>query len=61
MTNATKAAIITLVNAAFGLAVVFDVAITEAQKGAIIVFVNAGLGLFVGLTYKNSAKRQPDA
>ena len=60
MTNATKAAIIALVNTGLGLLTAFDVALTEAQKGAIIAFVNAALVLVVLLTYKNSPKRTPD-
>lgn len=61
MTNATKAAIIAVVNAALGLLVAFDVALTQAQTGAILTLANAALGLWVGLTYKDSAKRIPDA
>lgn len=60
MTNATKALIISFVNAGLGLAVAFDVAMTAAQQGAVLGFVNAGLALWVGLTYKSSAKRIPD-
>ena len=61
MTNATKATVIALVNAAFALAVAFDVVLTEAQQGAIIAFVNVALAAYVGLTYKDSPKRIPDA
>lgn len=61
MTNATKAGIITLINAGLGLAAAFDVALTQAQIGAILMFANAGLALWVGLTKQNSAKRIPDA
>lgn len=57
MTNATKAGVIAVVNAALGLLVSFDVALTSAQQGAILALTNAGLGLWVGLTYKNSPKR----
>jgi len=60
MTNATKAGIISAINAGLGLAIAFGVSITEVQTGAIIVFVNAVLGLVVGLTYKKSIKRVPD-
>lgn len=61
MTNATKAAILAVVNAALGLAVVFGAPLTEVQVGAILAFANAAGGLLVGLTYKDSAKRIPDA
>ncbi len=60
MTNATKAGIITAINAALGLAIAFGVNITDVQTGSIIVFSNAILGLVVGLTFKNSQKRIPD-
>ena len=60
MTNATKAGVISAINAALGLAIAFGVNITDVQTGAIIVFANAALGLVVGLTYKKSAKRVPD-
>jgi uncharacterized MnhB-related membrane protein len=58
MTNATKANIISLVNAILGLLTAFDVAFTEAQKGAIIAVVNAFFAAFVATTYKKSRKRQ---
>ena len=61
ITNTTKANIIAAVNAVLGLAIVFGVNLSEAQTGAIIVAVNAVLSLYVGLTYKSSAKRIPDA
>lgn len=60
MTNATKALLIALVNAAMGLAVAFGVTVTVAQQGAITVFVNCALALVVALTYKGSEKRIPD-
>jgi hypothetical protein len=56
-TNATKATIIALVNAAFALAIAFDIVLTQAQQGAILAFVNAGLAAYVGITYKDSPKR----
>jgi hypothetical protein len=59
-TNATKATIIALVNAAFGLLAVFDVALTETQKGAIASFVNLAMLAYVGFTYRDSPKRIPD-
>lgn len=61
MTNATKANVIALVNAIFGLLTAFDVAFTEAQKGAIIGVVNAVFVVFVGATYTQSRKRTPEA
>lgn len=60
MTNATKAAIITAVNAAMGLVAAFGVSLSDAKQAAIITAVNAGLGLWVLITYKSSAKRIPD-
>jgi uncharacterized MnhB-related membrane protein len=60
MTNATKANIIALVNAIFGLLTAFDVAFTEAQKGAIIAVVNALFAVFVTTTYTQSRKRLAD-
>ena len=59
-TNATKANIIGLVNAAMFLVVAFGVSLTDAQQGAIGGFVNAALILWVGLTYKDSPKRVPE-
>lgn len=58
MTNATKAQIIAAVNALLGLAVAFNVALTQAQIGAVGVVVNAALALFVGLTFKQSPLRK---
>lgn len=61
MTNATKAGVIALVNALLGAAVAFGVPLTEVQTGAVLAVANAALGLWVGLTYKNSPARIPDA
>lgn len=61
MTNATKAGIITLINAGLGLAIAFDIALTQGQVGAIMAVANAALALWVGLTKQNSPKRIPDA
>lgn len=61
ITNAVKAGIIALVNAALGLLVAFDVALSQLQQGAVLAFVNAALALWVSLTYKDSPKRIPDA
>ncbi len=60
MTNATKALLITLINAGLVLITSFGVSLSDAQTGAITVFVNAALALVVALTYKNSAKRVSD-
>lgn len=60
MTNATKALVISMINASIGLAVAFGVSITEVQTGAILLFANALGALVVGLTYKRSPKRVPD-
>ena len=57
MTNATKANLLGVVNAALGLAVLFGAPLTQAQIGGILAFVNA-LGIaVVGLTYQSSPKR----
>ena len=61
ITNASKASIIGLVNAALSLLLVFGVSISDAQVAAIIVAANAVLVLLVGATYQNSAKRISDA
>lgn len=60
LTNATKANIIAVVNAALSLALLFGLPLTEQQFGGIMVLVNAVGILVVGLTYKNSAKRVPE-
>lgn len=61
MTNATKAGAIALVNALLGAAVAFGAPLTEVQVGAVLAVANAALGLWVGLTYKSSPKRVPEA
>lgn len=60
MTNATKALIIAVVNAGFGVVQAFDVPLTDKQIGALMVFANAALALVVALTYKQSPKRIPE-
>ena len=57
MTNATKALIIAVVNAGFGVALAFNLPLTDVQIGSLLLLVNAALSLVVGLTYKNSPKR----
>lgn len=59
MTNATKAGVITCLNALLGLLLAFGVPLSTVQTGAILAFGNAVLGLVVALTYKQSAKRIP--
>jgi hypothetical protein len=61
VTNSTKALIIAVLNALLGVAVSFNIGLSDAQTGAIMIAANAVLALIVGLTYKNSPKRIPDA
>lgn len=61
MTNATKAAVITFLNAGLSLATSFGVDLSDTQQASVTVFANAALGLWIALTYKNSSKRTPDA
>lgn len=61
MTNTTKAICISVLNATLGLAVAFGLNLTDTQTAAILGFGNALLALFVAATYKDSAKRIPDA
>lgn len=60
ITNATKALIISVVNAVLGLAVAFGVALTPEQIGAILAVANSVGALVVALTYKSSPTRVPD-
>ena len=60
MTNATKASIISVLNAALGVAVLFGLNLSADQIAAILTLANALGVLVVGLTYKDSAKRIPD-
>lgn len=57
MTNATKAAVITALNALLGVLVAFGVNLTDAQISSVLAFGNALLALWLMLTYKNSKKR----
>ena len=57
ITNATKANIIAVVNAALALLVNFGVTLSDGQQAAVVGAVNAVLVLWVGLTYTQSAKR----
>jgi hypothetical protein len=57
MTNATKAGLITAINAVMSLAIAFGVSLSDTQLAAVMTTVNALLALYVGLTYKDSPKR----
>lgn len=59
MTNATKAQIGVLINAVVSAIVVFGL-LSNEKAGALGLIANAALGVFVGLTYKDSAKRVPE-
>ena len=61
LTNASKAQIIAVVNGMLGLVIAFGVTMTDAQQVSITTLVNAVLALWVGLTYKASPRRTPDA
>jgi hypothetical protein len=60
MTNATKAAIILLINATMGLVIAFGINLTDTQQASITTFANAVLGVWMLATYKNSNKRIPE-
>mgnify|MGYP001569848166 CR=1 FL=1 len=60
MTNALKANVIAIVNAALVLIVSFGVEVSDGQQAAITGIVNAVLVAWVGLTFKASPKRIPD-
>jgi hypothetical protein len=60
LTNASKAQVIAVVNAALGLVIAFGVNMTSAQQVSITTLVNAVLALWVGITYKASPRRTPD-
>jgi len=60
-TNATKAQVIVVVNTVVALLVSFGLNLSNEQMAAITAAVNAILSLWVGLTYKDSPKRLPDA
>lgn len=61
MTNATKANVIGVLNAALALAMLFGLPLSEGQFAGVIALANAVGVLVVGLTYKSSPKRVPDA
>lgn len=58
LTNATKAHVIAVVNAALGVVAAFGYLSAE-QIGAITLAVNAVLAAYVAVTYKASPKRKP--
>ncbi len=60
LTNATKANVIAVLNAALGLVVAFGVHVTTNQLGAVSGVVNAVLVAWVAATYQQSPKRMPD-
>jgi hypothetical protein len=61
LTNATKAQIIVAVNAILALVTSFGLDLSADQIGAILAAVNALASLWIGLTYRQSPKRVPDA
>jgi hypothetical protein len=61
MTNATKANVIALVNAFLLCLQAFGVPLTNEQQAAIGALVNAALVTWIGVTYKDSKARVPEA
>lgn len=59
MTNATKANVIALVNAAMLCLQAFGVPLTNEQQAAIGGLVNATLVAWIGMTYRASKHRAP--
>jgi hypothetical protein len=57
MTNATKALLITFLNANLALALAFGIPLSTNQIGALGAAINAGLSLWVGIT-RNSPQRK---
>jgi len=57
ITNATKAQIIVVINAIFGVLGAFHLVLTQTQLSAIEIAVNAVLGLLVSATYTQSRMR----
>jgi hypothetical protein len=60
-TNATKAQIIVVINAVLALVTAFGFDLSNEQMAATTAAANAILSLWIGLTYKDSPKRVPDA
>jgi hypothetical protein len=58
LSNATKGAIILVVNSGLALLVSFGVNLTDAQQASILGFANALLGLWLLLTYQDSPYRR---
>lgn len=61
ITNATKAQIISAINAIFGVLIAFNVVLSQSQLGAIDIAANAVLSLFVAITYTASSMRLKQA
>lgn len=59
-TGATNAALMGLINAIMGLAVAFNLPLTDSQQGSIIAVANAFMVVFVLLTRQNSPSRTGD-
>lgn len=60
MTNATRAQIVVVVNAALAMLVAFGVNVSDGQQAAIQGGVNALLGLWISLTFHKSPYREID-
>lgn len=60
ITNATKGALIGLVNATLALIISFGVDVTDEQTAGISGLVNAALIVWILATQKNSPVRIPD-
>lgn len=60
MSNATKGLVSAFLNTVLVLVIAFGVELSTDQVGAIMACVNAGLALWIGLTYRQSAKRIAD-
>lgn len=61
ITNATKAQIISAINAVFAVLIAFNVVLSQSQLGAVDIAVNAVLSLFVAITYTASSMRLKQA
>jgi hypothetical protein len=61
LTNATKAQLIVAINAILVLVTAFGLDLSNEQMAAVTAAANAVLSLWIGLTYKDSPKRVPDA
>lgn len=59
-TNATKAAVLAMVNGMIGLLIAFGVNLTDVQTASVLTFVNSAFAIFLLVTYKRSPRRIPD-